>query len=95
MRALGPFTFAIDDAFALSNGATVLVGRVVAGSPSLLAPCEVELFVDDESRGMIRLDAEQLPHPRSPDRRAVETRSVSAADLRGRACCLEHRARSP
>lgn len=87
-----PFVLRVDDVFAFSGGVTVLVGRLESGAPAMLAPCNVELIVDGQSRGEIQLESERMQGPRSAGHRAVETRAdLEPAELRGRDCVLIHR----
>lgn len=89
---IDPFTLRVDEVFEFSGGLTVFVGALEAGSPKLLAPCDVQLIVEGQFQAVIRLDAERTSGPLSQGRRAVETRSaVAVASLRGRDCLLIHR----
>lgn len=87
------FTFVVDDAFAFSGGITVFVGRSAQEpSPDVLAPCEVEVVVDEQSLGTIHLTAERSRGQRDPGVRAVETRNaLDLASIRGHRCLLIHR----
>lgn len=89
---ISPFVLNIVEVFSLAGGVTVLVGKLESGSPPVLAPCIVELLIDDQSRGEIRLDSERMPGPGSMGRRAVETRAlIRAEELRDQPCRLVHR----
>lgn len=90
--SVSPFTLRVEEVFALHGGVTVFVGNLESGSPKLLAPCTVELFVEGASRGTLELESERMPGPKSMGRRAVETRAaLNVAELRGRQCLLVHR----
>lgn len=87
---VGPFTLRVEDIFEFAGGVTVVVGRLEGGDSTLLTPSEVELIVDGESQGHIKLDSERMPGPRSVGKRIVETRASLGA-VRGRDCRLVHR----
>lgn len=87
-----PFVLRIEQIFSFSGGITVLVGTLESGTPSAVAPCDVEFFVGDQSRGKIRLDSERMPGPDSKGRRAVETKArIRADEIRDLRCVLIHR----
>lgn len=87
-----PFVLRLEEVFNFSSGVTVLVGTLESGAPSVLAPCDVELVIGDQSRGKIRLEAERMLGPGSKERRAVETKAeVRADEVREQRCVLIHR----
>ena len=91
---ISAFTFAVEDTFAFSNGVTVFVGRPEPAI-KVLAPCDVDVVVDDQLVGRIRLTAERVQGSHAGVR-SVETRHpVDVAAIRGARCVLVHRPADP
>lgn len=92
--SISTFTFVVEDVFAFSGGITVFVGRAAQEpAPKVLAPCDVEVVVDEQPLGRVHLTAERTSGRRLGVR-AVETRDpVDVAALRGHQCVLIYRER--
>ncbi len=82
------FSFAVDELFEFAEGTAVLLGRVIGVEPNLLAPSTVDLVINGEVVGQIKLDAERLPRAKD-GRRSVETRAeLPVAAIRSGHCIL-------
>lgn len=88
--SISAFTFAVEDAFALSGGVTVFVGRPGPG-PKVLAPCDVDVVVDDQLLTRVRLTAERAQGSHSGVRSVETKHPVDVAAIRGHRCVLVHR----
>jgi hypothetical protein len=88
--SISAFTFAVEEVFAFSDGVTVFVGRPDPAA-KVLAPCDVDVMVDDHLLARARLTAERTQGRRA-GLRSVETRHpVDVAAIRGHQCILVYR----